>query len=123
MLSVCWKENDLGSFQLTFSQFKILSIDIFKFVNNLKPTPWKIFNIKKISARVGSNNITVRRHTSSSYGDKSLITLGQKFGINFQKTLNLRHHSINLRYILHCGQDQHVDATVANLNFEATISM
>ena len=59
-------------------QFRILLIDIFKNANKLNLTSMKDILIPNINYRVLPNNITVRLHNSTTYGDKNLMRLGQK---------------------------------------------
>ena len=55
-----------------------LATEIFKIVNNLNPSFMEnIFTLKE-NARVCPNNIVVESHNSTTYGDKSLMTLGPK---------------------------------------------
>ena len=55
-----------------------LTIAIFKTINNLNPSLMKNIFTSKENARVCPNIIVVKSHNSTTYGDKSLMTLGPK---------------------------------------------
>ena len=55
-----------------------LATEIFRTLNNLKPSFIKNIFTPKENARVRPNNIVVKSHSSATYGDKSLMTLSLK---------------------------------------------
>ena len=83
-----------------------LATDIFKTVNNLNPSFMKNIFASKENARVRPNNIVVKSHNSATYGDKSLMTLGTKIWLAFQRKSNLTHHIKSLKSTLIYGLTQ-----------------
>ena len=63
---------------MEIKRLRNLATEIFKTVNNLNPSFIKNIFTSKENARVCPNNIVVTSHNSSTYGDKSLMTLGPK---------------------------------------------
>ena len=82
---------------------RILATEIFKTVNNLNPSFMKDIFTSKVNPKVQPNNLIVKRRNTTKYGTKSLTTLSRKYGIPYQKTLNLKHVTVNLGNILTHG--------------------
>ena len=55
-----------------------LALEIFKTIGNLNPNFMKIIFSTKLNARVRPNDILVKARESTTFGDKSLATLGPK---------------------------------------------
>ena len=67
---------------MEIKRVRVLTIEIFKVVNNLNPNFMKdIFTLKlhpKVRPKVRPSGILVKRHNTITYGTKSLKTLGPK---------------------------------------------
>ena len=57
-------------------RMRILATEIFKTINNLKLSFMKDIFTSKVNPKVRPNNLIVKRHNTTKYGTKSLITLG-----------------------------------------------
>ena len=55
-----------------------LSLEIFKTINDLNPSFMKNIFLVKLNARLRPNDILVKTCKSTTFGDKSLATLGPK---------------------------------------------
>ena len=100
-----------GDWSMETKRLRVLSIKIAKAVDNLSPNFMKDVSTSEINARVRPKIITLRYHNSATYEDKSLKTLGPK---NWNELPENIKSETSFSNILHCGLDQHADATVAN---------
>ena len=104
MLSDCTSEYETllekgKASTLNVERMKILATDIFKTINSLNLSFMKDILTCKVNFKVWPNNPIVKRHIATKYGTKSLTTVVRKHGIPYQKTLDLKHVTKNLRNI------------------------
>ena len=67
-----------GKVTMEMKRLRILTIEIFKTVNNLNPNYMKDIFTPKLQPKVIPNDILVKQHNTITYGTNSLKTLGPK---------------------------------------------
>lgn len=68
-----------GTTSMETKRLRVLVIETFKKINNLKSSYMKNIFVSKAKVKVHPSGVVVRCHKTKSYDDKSLMVLGPKF--------------------------------------------
>ena len=101
-----------GTFTMKIERLRVLATEILKTINYINPSYMKNIFISKANVKVHQNDIEVRYHKTTSYGDESLNILSPKKRNHHPSNIQFETFLTKFRNMLIHGLDLHVNVSL-----------